>query len=162
MDAAHREGVFSLLVGTAQRMSQWKFFNRHEYPVSSWQVGAWWESRRLPYNLMVGAVGMVTVSLCLATAVICEHFLGQPIGIPNPPAVAVIGVVAYGVMANVCYTGGWLAEMIVREIWPQESAAFGQISFCLGLLFSLALTLLPGILVATFGAFSLLQHALTN
>jgi hypothetical protein len=111
---------------------------------------------------VVGAAGVISVCLCLVTGILCEHYLKEPIGFPNPPVVAVMVIVAYGVMANVCYTGGWLAEIIVEKIWPHEGAAFGQISFCLGLVFSLLLTLSPGILIAAVGAASLLGHALGN
>jgi hypothetical protein len=134
-------------------------FSRNEPPQSSWQVFAWWESRRIPYNIIVGAVGMVSGSLCLVTALLTEHFLGEALGLPNPPIVAVFAVMIYGVMANICYTGGWITEIFVRKVWPHEGEAFGKISFFLGLAFSVFLTLAPGVLIACLGAVSLFIHA---
>jgi hypothetical protein len=84
--------------------------------------------------------------------------LGEPIGIPDPPFFALLAVIAYGLMANLCYTGGWATELLVRKIWPDEATAFGKISFFLGLMFSILLTLLPGIVIPTIGAVSLAEH----
>jgi hypothetical protein len=92
------------------------------------------------------------------TGLLCEHFLGDPIGIPDPPFIAILGVAAYGLMANLCYTGGWAAELLVRKIWPNEASAFGKISFFLGLIFSILLTLAPGILIPVIGGLRLLAH----
>ena len=89
---------------------------------------------------------------------LCEHFLGEPIGIPDPPLFALLAVAAYGLMANLCYTGGWVAELLVRKLWPEQANAFGRISFFLGLIFSILLTLVPGIVISTIGAISLLAH----
>jgi hypothetical protein len=79
-----------------------------------------------------------------------------------PPVVAIFAVVAFGVMANVCFTGGWIAELLVAKVWPEEGKAFGKISFCLGLAFSILLTLLSGVLIAGVGAVSLLVHVLRH
>jgi hypothetical protein len=53
---------------------------------------------------------------------------------------------AYGIGANACFTGGWIVEIIVRKIWREQAGAFGRISFALGFVFSLLLTLAPSIL----------------
>ena len=49
----------------------------------------------------------------------------MPIGLPDPPILAVIGVIAFGVIANVFYTGGWIVELLVAKVWHVESARFG-------------------------------------
>jgi hypothetical protein len=98
--------------------------------------------------------------MCLITGILCEHFLGDPIGIPDPPVFALLGVAVYGIMANLCYTGGWVAELLVQKIWPAKGNDFGRISFFLGLGFSILLTVTPAILIATIGALSLLGHFL--
>ncbi|MFM7215909.1 MAG: hypothetical protein ACKO3H_13635, partial [Verrucomicrobiota bacterium] len=63
--------------------------------------------------------------------------------LPDPSIVAVFGILAYGVAANVCYSGGWITEWIVRKVWRERAGAFGEISFVLGFLFSILLTLVP-------------------
>jgi hypothetical protein len=105
-------------------------------------------------------MGLVSTALCLGTAILCEHFLGEPIGLPDPPFLAILAVVIYAVMANVCYTGGWVVELIVGKVWPEEGKSFGIISFAIGLVFSMLLTLLPGFLIVGIGGIRLLIHAL--
>jgi hypothetical protein len=104
-------------------------------------------------------MGVVSTAMCLATAILCERFLGEPIGLPDPPFIAILAVIIYAVMANVCYTGGWIAELIVKKVWAEEGKSFGTISFGLGLVFSMLLTLLPGVLIVGIGAIRLLIHA---
>lgn len=150
----------SALVAHIRRLSESKFFYRDPSDSNPLRTFAWWEIRRIPYNLVVGTFGVVSGAICLITGALCEHFVGDPIGIPDPPFVALLAVVAYGVMANVCYTGGWVAELLVHKIWPGKGNDFGRISFFLGLVFSILLTLAPGILIAVFGALTLLGHFL--
>jgi hypothetical protein len=61
-------------------------------------------------------------------------------------------------MANICYTGGWIAELLVQQVWPGEGKTFGKISFFLGLIFSIMLTLVPGGLITAIGTVRLLMH----
>ena len=151
-------GIVSALFARLQQLASSGFFARDVSNPGVWQTISWWEVRRIPYNLLVGAAGLVSSALCLITGILCEQFLGEPLGIPNPPVVALFAVVAYGIMANVCYTGGWVAELLVQRIWPEEGKAFGRISFFLGLTFSILLTLVPGVVIAAIGALSLLGH----
>lgn len=120
---------------------------------------AWWEARRVPYNLLVGTMGAVSAAMCVVTAILSERYLGEPIGIPDPPFFAIFAVIFYALMANLCYTGGWIAELIVGKVWTEEGKSFGTISFTLGLVFSMLLTLLHGVLVVGVGAIRLLSHA---
>lgn len=139
-----------------QRLANSRFFSRDVPDPGVWQTIGWWEVRRVSFNFLVGAAGVITGAVCFITALICEHFLGDPIGLPNGFTFFV--VLAYGIAANVCYTGGWVAELIVHQLWPEEGKAFGKISFFLGLIFSILLTLVPGGLVAVLGAVRLLAH----
>jgi hypothetical protein len=68
---------------------------------------------------------------------------GEPLSLPDLPISAVLAVIAYGVGANVCYTGGWISEALVRKVWQERTGAFGQITFTLGLVFSVLITLAP-------------------
>lgn len=147
-----------ILLRSIRKLSDLPFFARSSNPTDTWRTIAWWEVRRIPYNLIVGMTGALSGTLCLITGILCEHFLGDPIGIPDPPFFAFLAVAAYGIMANVCYTGGWLSELLVKKIWPDQANAFGKISFFLGLIFSILLTLVPGIVIPTIGAVRLLEH----
>ncbi|MGB7575118.1 MAG: hypothetical protein WBN53_14800 [Thermodesulfobacteriota bacterium] len=130
-----------------QRLKRLRFFSRNDQVLSTWRIIAWWEIRRIPYNFLVGIAGIVTTLLCIGSGLIGERVLGVPIGIPDPPLFAVFAVIAYGIMANICYTGGWISEIIVAKVWQDQGHHFGEISFFLGVLFSIGLTLLAGVVV---------------
>lgn len=150
--------IAKALLAQLQRLVSSRFFSRNVTNPGVWQTIGWWEVRRVPYNLLVGAAGVITCAVCFVTALVCEHFLGDPIGLPDPPIFAFFGILAYGIMANVCYTGGWIAELMVQKLWPGQSDSFGRISFFLGLIFSIVLTLVPGGLIAAIGTVRLLMH----
>ena len=102
----------------------------------------WWESRRPIFNVVVGATGLVTMSV-LAMGV----FL--PMGIPfsELPWSAVI---AYGVAANVCYSFGWMVESALERWLGRETYGAGPALFRHGLVFSVGLTLLPVVMAGFF------------
>jgi hypothetical protein len=85
----------------------------------------------------------MSAGLIIATAWTCEQIGGVPLGLPDPPILAVIGVIAFGVIANVCYTGGWIVELLVAKVWRVESTRFGPIAFTLGTAFSVLVALAP-------------------
>ena len=103
----------------------------------------WWESRRLVFNKAVGATGLVTL------ASVSFFFLLPPftMGEPSPLAMAAFAA-AYGIVANVCYSLGWLAELAARAVWGRQAPDLGPLLFRHGLIFSVGLTLLPVLLVA--------------
>ncbi len=55
------------------------------------------------------------------------------------PIIMLIGPVFYGIMANVCYTFGWIIDVAVYRGSPRKGL------FKAGFIFSLVLTALPGI-----------------
>jgi hypothetical protein len=134
-------------VSTAIRKTQhlW-LFARKEEDTSLLAVIKWWELRRIPYNLIVGLFGVFTCVITVLVAAIASEKFGEPLGLPDPPIIAVFAVIFFAVMANVCYTGGWVAELLVRAIWKERAGDFAQISFRLGLLFSAVVTLAPAVL----------------
>lgn len=135
------------LVNSARRLTSLRFFSRDEPLRSAWQVIGWWEARRVPYNLIVGATGVATSVIILVSGLVAETYLGEPIGMPDPPIFAVFAVLFYAIMANLCFTGGWVVEILVTRVWGEEARSFGPISFTLGVVFSVALTLAPAVLV---------------
>ncbi len=63
-------------------------------------------------------------------------------------------------MANVCYTGDWVAELVVRRLWGPAAGAFSEIAFALGIAVSVLLTLSPVILAAAAVSINLGPHVL--
>lgn len=107
----------------------------------------WWEWRRILYNLVVGATGLMTSAVALGVGWFSEQRWGEPIGIPDPPIIAVAAVVLYGLTANICYTGGWIAELGVRRFWGDRFPGWGPVTFVVGLVFSVLLTVAPAVLL---------------
>ena len=134
----------SLFLAPVRTLTRYRLFQRRERRLSSLQIILWWEARRLFFNIAVGLAGLMTVFTLLISALIAEKLVHEPFGWPDSPLFAIIGVVLYALVANICYTGGWLAELISREVWGDKAGSFAEIAFTLGLVFSFLLTLLPG------------------
>ena len=100
----------------------------------------WWESRRLTYNVVVGGAGLLTLG-------VFELVSALPPQLPGPGFVW-RGVVVYAVLANLGYSLGWVAEVVMRALWKEQAPDAGPALFRQGLSFAVGLTLLPIPLVA--------------
>jgi hypothetical protein len=116
-----------------------KFFFRSPYVTcrTPSEVIGWWEARRLPFNAAVGGAGIVTLSAAHLLAALPPH--SHPL--PFLPSLAVAGI--YGILANVCYTGGWMAELLIRKHGDESLEPVGPTLFRYGFVFSVGLTLFP-------------------
>jgi len=56
------------------------------------------------------------------------------------PMALILGVVLYGIMANVCYTLGWIVELRVRRSDPARARKLGEKLFRAGMVFACLLT----------------------
>lgn len=104
-------------------------------PLAVWR---WWESRRLAYNVIVGGAGLVTLAANLI------------LWGPGRGAGPWLAVAAYAVAANVCYSFGAAAELLLERWLQRETYGLGPALFRHGLVFSVGLTLFP-ISVMTIG-----------
>ena len=102
----------------------------------------WWESRRLFYNKIVGATRLVTVAGVSIVSLLPPH------PVPVAPLPMIAGSVVYGVLANGCYSAGWIVEMLARKVWGRQAPDLGPLLFRQGLIFSVGLTLFPLLLVS--------------
>ena len=126
---------------------------RREIPAETvWQVIGWWEARRIPFNVIVGAAGAASGAAIVVMGVLGELLFDAYFGLPDPPIFALVAVVFYAVAANVCFAGGWIAELVVRHTWPDESERLATLSFTLGLAFAVVVTLMPPVIVAALAA----------
>ena len=105
------------------------------FPRSPWSIVRWWESRRFLFNLSVGSAGLVS----LAMATLIRHLPPHPGSFPVPW----VGVLVYGVLANLCYTLGPVGDLVLRRALGERAPAVGPVLFRYGFVFSLGLTLLP-------------------
>jgi hypothetical protein len=143
---------------TARSFLTW-LFARSTQPLDRLQVIGWWETRRLAWNLIVGALGATGVVIMIVVALSSQRAIGTPIGMPDPPVLVILGAVAFGILANICYTGGWIAELLVRPVLgPERARASGETNFVVGLGFSIILTLVPATLTVLVATIAILKH----
>lgn len=113
-------------------------------------VIGWWERRRPIFNVVVGATGLVTLSVIA---------LGAGTALFTQPGLW-LGVTAYGVAANLCYSLGAPLELLLERWLGRETYGLGPALFRYGLVYSVGLTLFPIALGAFAVAAKLLFHLL--
>jgi hypothetical protein len=115
-----------------------RFFFRNEVTCRTpAEVIGWWEARRMAYNVAIGGTGLFTL--------VAVHLIARippfPTAIPIEPTVII--PIVYGFFANMCYTGGWAAELWIRNTLGREMEPVGPTLFRYGFAFSVGLTLFP-------------------
>ena|ERR1700722_757129 len=150
--------VLGYIAETLRKFGVSSLLQRDQPVANTRQVIGWWEARRIPYNLIVGSAGILTCTVFLIIEVAAQIFFNSDFGLPDPPIFAVLGIFIYGILANACFTFGWLTEIFVRKIWPEESDRFATTTFLLGLIFSVLLTLIPAVIIGAAGIFELFSR----
>ena len=110
----------------------------------------WWESRRLTFNVIIGATGLVTLAAVKMIALL------PPIS-SNMPVFFWPGILAYGFFANLCYSLGFVTESVMQRAWHDETPRVGPYLFRQGLIFGVGLTLFPIALMGIGWGVSLLR-----
>jgi hypothetical protein len=110
------------------------------------RVILWWELRRPLYNLVLFVVGALAIAgmewITNSMIPACEDAV--------EPLALLTGVVVYALLANACYTLGWVSELAWRRHDPATARRMGVGAFRVGLLFSALLTTLPFWLACAF------------
>ena len=101
----------------------------------------WWESRRLAYNVFVGGAGLVSLGVVNLIALVSD--------VPTVESQWIV-VVAFGVMANLCYLLGPTVEIALQKLWGEKLLPVGPGLFRMGLTFSVGLALSPALLISIF------------
>ena len=117
----------------ATAVERW-FFTPLYYPRGPLQVIGWGERRRLMYNVSVAAAGVLTLSVAVALGVL---------PVPGTMPTELMSVIVYGLLANVCYSMGPVADLVLRRILGIRAPDIGPVLFRYGFVFSVGLTLLP-------------------
>ena len=131
-------------------------FQRESGIADHWQIIGWWETRRVPFNLIVGIVGILTIASGLLAMSIANAFLETPIHRPDPPLFLLVFL--YAVVVNLFYTGGWFAELVYRRLWRTAQGELAVLSFRLGLLLTILVTLLPSLFAVAFAVHAVLTR----
>jgi hypothetical protein len=120
-----------------------------------WDAIAWWEKRRIPFNLIVLVAGVASV---LVIELVGERFVSPGEDVAEPPAM-LLGVIVYAVAANLCYSLGWVTELLWSWGDTSRTETLRRRIFHLGTIFAVVLTLLPGILIQLAWAIWEFNHA---
>ncbi len=116
-----------------KRRLEWLFHG--DSGTSRKEIIRWWEARRFLFNVFVGLVGIATWIL-VVTAGSAAVRPGEDF---EEPLIMIFGPPIYGVLANVCYTLGWMVDTTFYRRTPRKRL------FMAGLVFSVVLTALPGL-----------------
>jgi hypothetical protein len=111
-----------------------------EEPRQWWQVIAWWELRRIPYNLIVGGVGFISLLLFYLFISLAQ---GVESGID---AIEPLALLIAPILLNMAFTAGWLGELFLRIAWQVQSPIIATAFLKLGLSFSLLVAILPSVI----------------
>ena len=126
-----------------------RLFDASEIPSRNSEVIRWWELRRIPYNLVVGAVGFASI--------VAFEFVGNSMVPPGEdaiePPLLFLGVIAYGVACNVAYTLGWFGEIYFFQHSREAGLVFRRKAFPAGLTLSCLVPTLPTGLTILLWAF---------
>jgi len=112
----------------------------------------WWESRRLTFNVIVGGAGLITLGAIKVIALLPPLSVNMSVFWP--------GIVAYGILANLFYSLGFVTEAAMQRAWHDETPRVGPALFRQGLTFSVGLTLLPIALMGINWGFQVLRWIL--
>jgi len=109
-------------------------------PRSAGAIVRWWERRRLAYNVFVGGAGLFSLGMATLFSVIppAPHPLGFP---------PMMGILAFGILANACYLLGPTAEIFFSKLFGNQVLPTGPTLYRMGLTFSVGLALLPTLIV---------------
>jgi hypothetical protein len=102
-------------------------------PESAWAVVKWWERRRLFYNVVVGAAGVLTTAIAHIQIALA----------PGPEGPPLAFILVYALAANLFYSLGAPIDLALRRILKEQAGPVAQALFRYGVAFSIGLTLLP-------------------
>ena len=106
---------------------------------TAWDVVLWWEIRRVAYNAIMAVVGIAA----FAAFYLLISASGELK--PGDDAVEPLALVAVPIFANVCYTAGWVLEVLT--LWTLDRPiVVGPILLKLGLVFSCLVVWVPATL----------------
>jgi hypothetical protein len=115
-----------------ESLFSWPAQDAAEYTPSD--IVRWWERRRLHFNLYVGAIGVITWLLLL----IAGSSLVKPGEDFAEPFTMLFGPILYAIVANICYTAGWIVDTLAFRGRPRVGL------YKNGVILSVVLTALPG------------------
>lgn len=107
------------------------------------QCVIWWEKRRIPVNLLVLAVGIISFIVFVLALSTSGHLepgedIVEPIGL-------LFALFVVPVTFNICYTFGWGTELVLRHVFPAITPKIAPRLLLAGLLFSWGIVSIPAV-----------------
>jgi hypothetical protein len=81
----------------------------------------WWERRRLQFNLVIGATGVLSLLAINFITLLPPNF--------SRASIPLGAVIVYAVAANMCYTAGWALELAFNAWWKDDPPPVGLAGF---------------------------------
>lgn len=103
---------------------------------SAVDVILWWEVRRIAYNAVMAVVGLAGLLAFIALINASGELQ------PGEDAVEPLALLAVPIVANICYTAGWVMELTVRATGIRSNRTGPQL-FAAGMMFSCAVVWIP-------------------
>jgi hypothetical protein len=128
--------------GRILKFVRWLFAPPSE-PIAPRDAVAWWERRRLTYNLVVGAVAIVSFAIYYVS-IISTGVLRPGEDVLEPVALLAMPIIG-PIMVNICYTAGWVVDAPLRLFLPALRPRFTSWLFALGFAFSVLLVSFPAV-----------------
>ena len=127
-------------MSSLKKFIHWYFFAPNE-PRLIGQIIAWWEIRRIPYNLLIGFVGFVSLILFFIFAEATHKIPpGDDFVEPFAPLFAAI-------VMNICYTLAEFFEIFFGRTWiySEDVEPWATALLRVGVIISLLIVLFPSI-----------------
>jgi hypothetical protein len=135
-----------------KKVAVW-FFHRDPGRPSPLEIIQWWEARRIPFNILIGAYGICSLAI-FALAIDSSGHLR-----PGEDAVEPLAIMFAPFAINALYTLGWLVEVPATVILPHRVPMLGPTLLKLGLGLGLILSSVPTVLWVSVCAFQLVGLA---
>ena len=129
-----------------------RLFAIPDEPRRWYSVIAWWELRRIPYNIVVIVVG--TIGLLIFGVIYSFYSRAQP---EHDDWVPLLSAMVGFFGANFFYTTGWISELFARALWHERARYYGPIMLSVGLLFSCVVCFVPSILLGISWTYTIWQ-----
>lgn len=111
-----------------------------EGPRTAGHVIVWWEQRRLPYNIIIGVLGTVSLLLFYFFILSCDVLR------PGEDAVEPLALLITPFLVNIAYTAGWIVEILCKPLIPKHNEKMiGPALLVLGFSFSIIVVSLPSL-----------------
>lgn len=114
-----------------------RFVTVPEGPRTTASVILWWELRRVPYNIVVGILGVISF-------VAYFFFISNAdVLTPGEDAIEPIALLAAPFLVNIAYTAGWVVELVYRSHTGRKDTEIGPNLWLAGMAFSILAVFFP-------------------